>query len=99
MTNTVKEYYSLVESKMRWPWGRDRLGVPCQQSFVHRPKQRFETFQAASHGATGQVQPQQPPLVKQPLRRAVAGVLVDEDLHPYRGPQQSLGNQLVEVSA
>src|SRR5271166_2570771 len=25
MTNTVKEYYSLVEIKMRWPWGIEPL--------------------------------------------------------------------------
>src|SRR5208337_4296007 len=74
--------------------GIDRLGVTCQQSLIHRLKQRFEAFQGTGHGASSQVQAQQPPLVKQPLRRAVAEELVDQDLHQHRRPQQSLGNQL-----
>ena len=48
--------------------GEGGSGVACQQSVVERLKQRFEAFQAAGHGARRQVQIQQPPLVKQPLR-------------------------------
>src|SRR5271166_2906468 len=38
--------------------GIDRLGVTCQQSLIHRLKQRFEAFQGTGHGATSQVQAQ-----------------------------------------
>ena len=75
-------------------WANADRGVARQQRVVERLKQRFEAFQAAGHGARRHVQAEQPPLGEQPLRGPVAGELVEQDLHPHRDAQQSLGDQL-----
>jgi hypothetical protein len=74
--------------------GKRRLSIACPQGIVDGLKQRFEAFQAAGHGPRRHVQAEQPPLGKQPLRGPVAGELVEQDLHPHGGAQQSLGDQL-----
>ena len=74
--------------------GEGGCGIAFEQRVIKRLKQRFEAFQATGHRARRQVQTQQPPLVQQPLGGPVAGELVDQDLHPHRDAQQSLGNQL-----
>src|SRR6516162_6800222 len=74
--------------------GEGRLGVACQQSFVQPLKQRLKAFQTTGHRARRQVQAQQTPVVQQPLggRRIVKKK--NQDLHPHRDAQQSLGNEL-----
>ena len=75
-------------------WAKADAALRLEQSVVERLKQRFEAFQATGHGARRHVQTQQPPLGQQPLRGPVAGELVEQDLHPHRHAQQSLGDQL-----
>ena len=74
--------------------GECERGVPLEQGVVERLKQRLEAFQAAGHRAGRHVQAEQLPLAQQPFGRPVAEELVQEDLHPDRHAQPSLGDQL-----